>query len=127
MSGLRRLVTLVDVRDAANKDRFSVSARHELELADGTRVLLDNRGWSGSGGWASESIEQVQRTAHFVVGPDEPVGDRSPEEMADLYWAQLQQTAQRQGVVTDAAELRELPHDVILTPRLQARIEAARR
>jgi hypothetical protein len=40
------------------------------------------------------------------------------------HWASLQQIAQRQGVVTDAAELRQLPHDVVLSPGLLPRIRA---
>ena len=63
---------------------MSVSARHEAVLADGRRiVLLDDRGWSGGvrvaeggtvtalrGVWAYETVEEIQRTARFVVGPD---------------------------------------------------------
>ncbi len=41
------------------------------------------------------------------------------------HWAYLQQIAQRQGVVTNAAELRQLPHDVVLSPGLLARLGGA--
>lgn len=47
---------------------------------------------------------------------------RSQEDMEADHWAFLQQIAQRQGVVVDAAELRQLPHDVVLSQRLLARL-----
>lgn len=59
-----------------------------------------------------------------MVGPDEPFGSRSQEDAEANHWAFLQQIAQRRGVVTDAAELRQLPHDVVVSPRLLARIQA---
>lgn len=122
MSGVTRLVTFVDVDDQAD-DRISVSARHEIELAAGSRVLLLNdRGWSSSAGWTARSVQDIQETTRMVVGPDGPFGDRSQKDMEADHWASLQQIAQRQGVVTDAAELRQLPHDVVLSPRLLARI-----
>ena len=122
MSGVTRLVTFVDVDDQAD-DRISVSARQEIELAAGSRVLLLNdRGWSSSAGWVARSVQDIQETTRMVVGPDGPFGDRSQEDMEADHWASLQQIAQRQGVVTDAAELRQLPHDVVLSPRLLARL-----
>lgn len=128
MSGLRRLVTIADVHPRADDDDdiLRVSARLELELAGGTRVvLLNDRGWGG-GGWASSSVSEVQRITRDVVGPDEPFGDRSQEDMAMLHWTSLLETARRHGVLTDVAELWQLPHDVVLTPRLLGRIESAR-
>jgi hypothetical protein len=44
--------------------------------------------------------------------------------MEKAHWTYLQQIAERQGVPTDAAELRRLPHDVVLSERLLARIGA---
>jgi hypothetical protein len=129
MGGVKRLVTFVDVRDPSTEDRVSVSARHELELGDGSRVLLlDDRGWTESGPpnvWAFTSVQDMAETARTVVGPDEPFGDRSPEDMAADHWAYLQDIAQRQGAVIAAAELRQLPHEVVLSPELLARIGAA--
>lgn len=126
VSELRRLVTIADVHRQADDEILRVSARLELELASGTRlVLLNDRGWGG-GGWASASASEVQKTARDVVGPDEPYGGRSQEDMAILHWNSLLDTARRQGVVTDVAELRQLPHDVVLAPRLLARIGSAR-
>ena len=107
MSAVTRLVTFADVDDQADDRQISVSARHEVELADGSRVLLLNdRGWGGSGPpdiWARTSVENIVDTTRMVVGPDEPFGDRSQEDMDAEHWAFLQQIAQRQGVVIDAA------------------------
>ena len=44
-----RMVTFLDVGASAGPRRVSVSARHEVELGDGRRVLfLDDRGWSAA-------------------------------------------------------------------------------
>lgn len=125
MSAVTRLVTFVELDDQAD-DGFSVSARHELELLDGSRVLLlDDRGWGVSGPpgiWARTSVNDIAATTRMVVGPDEPFGDRTRDDMAADHWAHLQQIAQRQGAITTVAELRDLPHDVVLSPRLLARL-----
>ncbi len=63
MSAVTRLVTFVDVDKQAD-DRISVSARHEVELADGSRVLLLNdRGWGSSARWAATSAADIRETA----------------------------------------------------------------
>ncbi|WP_205304736.1 hypothetical protein [Nonomuraea montanisoli] len=122
MTAVTRLVTFVDVDDQA-AGTVSVSARLEAELVDGTRVpLLNDRGWGSSQGWAATSVADLQETARTVVGPDEPFGGRSQEEMEAGHWASLQQIAQREGVVVDAATLRRLPHDVVLSRQVLARI-----
>ena len=127
MIAVTRLVTFVDIDGQAADDTVAMSARHEAELADGSRVLLLNdRGWGGFGPtdiWARTSVEDIVATTRVVVGPDEPFGDRSQADMEADHWAWLQQIANRQGVVTDAAELRQLPHDVLLSPRLLARMD----
>ncbi|MFI9592595.1 hypothetical protein [Nonomuraea sp. NPDC052265] len=122
MTAVRRLVTFVDVDDQA-AETVTVSARHEAELLDGTRVLLlDDRGWSSSQRWAATSASEMQETARVVVGPDEPFSGRSAQDMEADHWAALQQIAQRQGVTADAAELRRLPHDVVLSRQVLTRI-----
>ncbi|MCZ2838546.1 hypothetical protein [Modestobacter sp. VKM Ac-2985] len=119
-----RLVTLADVGDRAG-DRVSVSARHELELADGSRVLLlDDRGWGSSGSWDTCSMAELVDTSRVVVGPDEPFGGRSPEDMAADHWGTLANTARAHGVTVNAIELSRLPHDVVLSQRLRARVGA---
>jgi hypothetical protein len=54
-------------------------------LVGGRRVLLlDDRRWSESGPpniWALTSVEDIVGTARMVVGPDEPFGGRSHEDM----------------------------------------------
>jgi hypothetical protein len=128
MPGVARLVTVVDIRDDdADARRLSVSARHEAELVDGRRLLLLDRGWSSSGGnvldiWAATSVEDVEKTARFVVGPDEPFEGRSQAEMEADHWAFLSETLRLQGVAVDAQELKRLPHDVVLSERLLARV-----
>lgn len=125
MSAVVRLVTFVDVDDRTATDTVSVSARHEVELADGSRVLLlDDRGWGSSGGWATTSIEDMRETTRVVVGPDEPADGRSYEAAEAAHWAMLQRIAQQRGVTVDSAELKQLRHDVVLGRRVLDRIGA---
>jgi hypothetical protein len=118
-------VTFVDV-DVADTRQMSLSARHEAVLVDGRRVLLlDDRGWSASGPpgiWARTSVEDIEDTARVVVGPDEPFGGRSHEDMEADHWAQLTGVLRHQRVVADALDLKRLPHDVVLSERLLARV-----
>lgn len=150
MARVTRLLTLVDINDAdddgPNGRRMSVTARHEAVLTDGRRlVLLDRRGWSGQLGavctegasppegarealpsiWALETIEELERTARVVVGPDEPVPGETQVEMEASHWAALAVILRQQCVEVEAAELRALPHDVELSPRLRARVHRA--
>lgn len=125
MIAVTRLVTFADIDDVNDTGHVSVSARHEAELADGSRVLLlDDRGWGSSQVWAAESVEGIQEATRMVVGPDEPFDGLSQEDMATDHWDSLQQILRRQGVVIDAAELRQLPHDIVLSQRLLARLGA---
>lgn len=127
MVSVTRLVTFVDVTSERFDPRqLSVSARHEAVLADGRWVvLLDDRGWSGSGPpdvWATTSMEEMVFTARMVVGPDEPPDGTTQEEEAAGHWAHLADILRRQGVAVDASELSQLPHDVVLSDRLLARL-----
>jgi hypothetical protein len=128
-----RLVTLADVRDAVDARDISVSARHEAELEDGSRVLLlDDRGWTeslrgaGANGiddlWAHTTERHIAETARVVVGPDEPYGGRSQDDMETDHWDALAGNLRAHGVVAVASELRQLPHDVVLSDRLRARL-----
>lgn len=119
-----KLVTFVDLDDdTADDRRISVSARHEAVLVDGRYVLLlDDRGWSAPDIWALTSVEDIVNTARTVVGPDEPFGGRSREDMEADHWARLTDVLRRQGIVVDALELKRLPHDVVLSERLLARV-----
>jgi hypothetical protein len=113
--------------------RISVSARHEAVLEDGSRLpLLDDRGWTeelrGPGAdavddlWALTPEGDIVDTARTVVGPDEPFGGRSQDVMESDHWKALAEKLRAQGVVVDAAELRQLPHDVELSDRLRSRL-----
>ncbi|MDT0347046.1 hypothetical protein [Streptomyces litchfieldiae] len=126
MAVVTRLVTHVELDDGATDAReISVAARLEAVLADGRGlVLLDDRGWSFSGGadiWTRISAEDVRRTARMVVGPDEPFGGRTREQMTADHWGCLAGVLGRQGVGVDARLLERLPHDVVLGERLRAR------
>jgi hypothetical protein len=144
MAAVARLVTLVDVNDdVADARHVSVSARHEAVLVNGRRLLLlDDRGWNSSlkrfgvdevpdgdslregvpDIWAVTSVEDIEETARVVVGPDEPFDGRSQEDMEADHWAYLTSVLRQQGVVVDARELKRLPHDVVVSERLLARL-----
>lgn len=141
VAAVTRLVTLVDVDDdVSDARRMSVSARHEAVLADGRRLLLLDRGWTeelrvGRGRhavpsrvegladiWSQTSAEDIENTARAVVGPDEPFGGRSQEDMESDHWAYLAGVLRQQGVIVDGVELKRRPHDVVLGERLLARI-----
>lgn len=147
MTAVVRLRTSVEISeeddDGPDAYRMSVSARHEALLADGRRVvLLADRGWTEQlrvvrdddpsrqerglvqppGIWAYQTVRGLERSARDVVGPDEPFEGRTQAEMEAGHWAWLARVLQREGVEVDAAELRELPHDVELSDRVLARI-----
>lgn len=127
MVRVTRLVTFVEVDDAAADPRHvSLSARHEAVLSNGGHVLLlADRGWSFSGPpdiWAKTSVKRMAETARMVVGPDEPFGGRSHEDMEADHWASFVAVLGRHGVDADASELAPLPHDVVLGEQLLARI-----
>ena len=144
MSAVTRLVTFVDLAEGIGDTRqTSFSARHEAVLLDGRRVLLlDDRGWTWSlliavqaGAsdrdstreqqpdiWATTSVEDIEQTARMVVGPDEPTDGYSQEDAEQGHWAYLSDVLAQHGVVVDALDLRRLPHDVVLSERLLARV-----
>jgi hypothetical protein len=141
MGVVTHLVTLIDV-DEGNSDarQMAVSARHEAALADGGRaLLLDDRGWASSAlmpyeageerpdPWAGTTLEEIEETARVVVGPDEPPAGHSQEEAEEAHWAYLADVLREQGVVVDPPELKQLPHEVVLSERLLARIGHGRR
>lgn len=133
MQRVVRLETLTDVGDDSDPRRVSVSARHDAVLEDGSRVpLLDDRGWTealgGAGAdeigdlWALTPEHQIAGTARVVVGPDEPYGGRTQGDMEADHWNALAETLCAHGVVVAAGDLRRLPHDVVLSDRLRARL-----
>jgi hypothetical protein len=149
MAAVACLLTFVDIADdddaAPDARRMSVSARHEVVLADGRRVvLLDDRGWSEQFAvawyhepspwerrlvelpdiWAYKKVEEMERTARDVVGPDEPFEGRTRAEMEASHWDSLARVLQQRGIEVGAAELRALRHHVELSDRVLARIGA---
>lgn len=132
MTAVVRLATLVDLADeGAEALRMSVSARHEAVLLDGRRLLIDERGWSaelhgavpdGPDIWGLTTVKDIQDTARVVVGPDEPREGHSPEDAEADHWTWMADILHRQGVNIDMSALRQLPHDVVLSARLQARL-----
>jgi hypothetical protein len=144
MSAVTRLVTFVDLADGVGDTRQTAfSARHEAVLLDGRCVLLlDDRGWTWSSLiavqagasdhdstreeqpdiWATTSVEDIEQTARMVVGPDEPTDGYSQEDAEQGHWAYLSDVLGQHGVLVDALDLRRLPHDVVLSERLLARV-----
>jgi hypothetical protein len=68
------------------------------------------------------SVEDIERKARMVVGPDEPFDGSSQEDVEQGHWAYLSDVLRQHGVVVDALDLRRLPHDVVLSERLLARV-----
>lgn len=145
VSAVTRLVTFVDLAEEVGDTRqLNFSARHEAVLLDGRRVLLlDDRGWSWSPlltalqpGDASDresrrdqqpdiwamTVEDIEQEARMVVGPDEPSDGFSQEDAEQGHWAHLSDVLRQHGVVVDAPDLRRLPHNVVLSGRLLARV-----
>jgi hypothetical protein len=126
---VERLETVVALRAGSPGDRsVSFSALHQAVLADDRRVvLLDDRGWTSSwspGFPAIPSIEEIEHTASFVVGPDERFGEHTQENMDNDHWRALAEVLAQQGVAVDAQELRRLRHDVVLSGRLRALVQS---
>jgi hypothetical protein len=134
MVAVARFVTFADVGgDVADVAQASVSTRHEAALTDSRRVVIfDDRGWSWSvhGGkgdivqdpWTSTSPEDIEDTARVVVGPDEPFDGRSHDDMEADHWAYIAGLLQQHDVGVTAHKLKRLPHDVVLSERLLARV-----
>ena len=92
-------------------------------LDDGHRILLlHDRGWGTTQHRDATTVEEIEDTARTVVGPDEPIEGQTYEEVAAAHWAHLATLLGRQGVIADAGALRSLPHDVVLSERLRARV-----
>lgn len=132
MTTVVRLVTHVELDGEPGPRDVSVSALLTAELDDARElVLLDDRGWStwtsGAGQEVEDlySVDEIERTARVVVGPDEPPEGRTAAEEAALHWDALAGRLRGQGVLVDGAELAELAehkHDVVLGERLRAMI-----
>jgi hypothetical protein len=138
MGAVVRLVTYADIGAGDDPLVMSVSLRQDAVLADGRQlVLLDDRGWSSTlciatndaasdagvpDVWSTTSVAELEADARVVVGPDEPYDEHSQSDMEEAHWAFLAAKLHRQGVVVDGPQLRDLPHEVIVSDRLLARI-----
>ena len=140
MVGVRRLVTTVDIDDTYPRPAHeaSVSALHEAELDDGSRVvLLDDRGWTWSmqvragdaippaerpDAWEHTAVADLEEDARTVVGPEEPDSEFTQEQVEAAHWAYVAAALARHGVQVAPEHLAALPHDVELTERVLARI-----
>jgi hypothetical protein len=92
-------------------------------LHNGERLLLlDGRGWSSSAAIAHQSLEEIERTARMVVGPDGPGPDETDQQMAAWYWERMEHKLRDAGIAADAAELQGLVHDVEISERLRRRL-----
>ena len=98
-------------------------------LADGRRVtLLDDRGWSsafrGADGsethWDHLTAVSIERDVLNVVLPDDA------EETGETHeWAWFAERLRDEGVETTVDELKDLPYEVVLSPRLRARLASS--
>jgi hypothetical protein len=125
MAAVVRLETALDLdlRGYGGPRQVAVLATHSAVLDDGRRItLLDDRGWGTTGRWEMVSIEEIEDTARTVVGPDEPAEGQTHEEVAAVHWAYLAGVLRRHGSDADVGTLRSLPHDVVLSERLRARL-----
>ena len=114
-------MTFADVDD--RQPGYAVSARHSAVLSDGREILLlDDRGWSSGRRDENETIQDLERFARMVVGPDEPWGGRTRAEMEEGHWATLATKLENAGIDTDANALKALPHEVVLSDRLRSRV-----
>jgi hypothetical protein len=86
------------------------------------RVLLDDRGWSGSAEIAQEGLRHIEDTARMVVGPDGPGPGETDEHMEAWYWDWMEHKLRDAGISAEADELRALPHDVEIGERLRHRL-----
>lgn len=105
---------------------MSLSALHVAVLDDRRQlILLNDRGWSVHGPpdiLRRTSIAEIEADARMVVGPDEPSGSHSQQDMETEHWAYLAGILHHQGVPVEAVELSQLPHDVETTERLRTRL-----
>ena len=68
------------------------------------------------------AAEDIEATARAVAGPEEPPDGVSREAAEADHWAWMAEVLPRQGVAVDAPTLVHLPHDVVLSEPLRARV-----
>lgn len=118
-----RLVTSADAGPAWTS-QVDVTARHELELADGRRVLLLNdRGHGSTCPWNKTTLGDVEFQVRTEVRPDEPFDDLTQDDMLAAHWEALARVAQQQGVAVDPAGIQRLRHDVVISDEIRKLID----
>ena len=107
-------------------DRLEFAVEEFAQLSEGQPVLLRELGWSSApstGGSATLALylteDRVVDNVRTVVLPDDAETSRDEHP-----WHQLAATLTAKGLPTTADELRELPYDIVLGPRLRARLSA---
>lgn len=107
---VREFVELEDGRRVVVDNRgFTTSAIRELvELEDGRRVVLENV-TPARAGLTPDSIRQ--QVLNVVLPDDDECEEAHP-------WSWLAEQANRQGIAVTADELKALPYEVVLTQRL---------
>ncbi|GAB3954621.1 hypothetical protein [Micromonospora vulcania] len=122
---------LCDVRSGGEAsvvpgNRLDFTVDEFARLSDGEPVPLRELGWSSvasAGGAATLALylteEQVVGSVRNVVLPDdaETSNDEHP-------WQEFAATLTEKGFSTTADELRGLPYEVVLSPRLRALLSA---
>ena len=57
-----------------------------------------------------------------MLGPDEPFDGSSQEDAEHCHWAYLSDVLRQHGAVADPLDLSRLPHDIMLSEQLLARV-----
>jgi hypothetical protein len=76
--------------------------------------------------WTFQTVEWLERIARDVVGPDEPLEGLTQAEIEASHWEALATILREHGVDVEAAQLKEVPHDVEISARLRARLGQGR-
>ena len=124
-----RFLTEVELSES---DDAAVSAVLVAVLDDGGRVVvLDDRGawWSVHGSapgaavdpWVHVSREDLIQQVTAAVGPEEPEEDSS-RDMVAAYWEFIAARLSESGVDTRGADLSAVASEVVLSPRVEARL-----
>jgi hypothetical protein len=101
-------------------------------------MLLSDRGWSQSTicfsygespvrkdlstQWDAVTREEIEEAARSVVGSDAAYADYTAADMTEAHWWSLAATLAKQGIPVDPTDLEALPHEVVLSDRLLARL-----
>jgi hypothetical protein len=124
---ITRLVTYASLREHTTRT-YGVDLRHVARLADGREILLlDDRGFTASSNVPGVALTraEVEFDARTCVGPDEPVGQQTWEQVEAGHWKFIAERLLTAGVTISADELSRLEHDVVLDERLRDAVTRA--